>query len=347
MNILIVDDESITLKEIEHYMTEYSEACECVKCKNAFEALERAQDTKFDIGLLDIEMPEMNGIELAEKLFQINSKIKIVFVTAYNNYAAEAFEVNAVYYILKPIRRERLYKTLDKLCPKITDKVNTADKKQEMHIQTFGRLTVKCGENVLKWSRQKSSEIFAYLLMNNNKMVHKDKLCDELWPETSPQKALANLQTGIWQLRKTLSVFGEEQILIKYTNNCYKLTYNNGYYDADEFVSSCYKAFKENSENLLEKAFKIYQGRYLEEEDWFWAASQREALDVKYKMVVENLIKRCIQLNNSDKTLEYLKKFIECWPEDDAITEKYIPLLRKFYGDNKIAEWLEKLRIEN
>jgi len=99
LNILIVDDEKDALEVMEFFISQYGGVDSCVPCRNAFEALEQAAKTSFDIALLDIEMPVMNGLELAESLLTLSPHMKIAFITAYNHYATEAFEVNAIDYI--------------------------------------------------------------------------------------------------------------------------------------------------------------------------------------------------------------------------------------------------------
>jgi len=118
MNILIVDDEINTLNEINFYVKKYNQFDFCVTSTNPFQALDEAEKTCFDIALLDIEMPGMNGLELAEQLINLFPHMRIAFITAYNSYATEAFDVNAIDYVLKPIREERIIKALDRLIDK-------------------------------------------------------------------------------------------------------------------------------------------------------------------------------------------------------------------------------------
>ena len=118
MNIIIVDDEIDTLNEIEFYVKRYSHFNNIVTCTNPLKALDEAEKLQFDVALLDIEMPGMNGLELAEHLLNISHNMKVAFITAYNSYATEAFDVNAIDYVLKPIREERLVRALDRLISK-------------------------------------------------------------------------------------------------------------------------------------------------------------------------------------------------------------------------------------
>ena len=100
---IIVDDERIILNEL----LELVRQCGVTVCgayQNPKQALEEIDDTNPDAAFLDIEMPELNGIELAKKLREKN--IKIVFITAYKEHAILAFGVNAIHYLLKPVQKD-------------------------------------------------------------------------------------------------------------------------------------------------------------------------------------------------------------------------------------------------
>lgn len=346
MNIIIVDDETDTLKEIEGYVKKYGRLNSCVICSNAMEALAQSEKNSFDLALLDIEMPIINGLELAERLINLFPNIGIAFITAYNHYATEAFEVNAIDYVLKPIREERLYKALDKLFGKKSELVQNPEYRPELFIQTLGRLTVKAGKEVLKWNRQKSSEIFAYLLMNHGRPVHKEKLCDILWPDYDPHKALVNLQTAMCQVRKTLSAFDREQISVEYSENCYRVIIGQGYHDAEEFEVLCKKVLNEQDNSLegLENAFEIYGGGFLEEQGWVWSVPVRERLEIKYKLILENLIEMSIEKGKAERISEYMRKLLEILPADDMLIDSYISEVNRLGGKGEARALFEKIK---
>ncbi len=79
------------------------------------EAYEYVKTNKIDIAFLDISMPEINGISLSSLLLDLDATIDVVFVTAHDNYAIQAFEVSALDYLMKPVTAQRLAKTLDKV----------------------------------------------------------------------------------------------------------------------------------------------------------------------------------------------------------------------------------------
>jgi two-component system response regulator AlgR len=113
-NILIIDDEQPArdrLRRLVEAMPQYTVAGEAA---NGSEALERIRELSPDVLLLDISMPGMDGMALARVLQEGGASPAIVFCTAYQDQALRAFEVEAVDYVVKPVRAERLEKALDK-----------------------------------------------------------------------------------------------------------------------------------------------------------------------------------------------------------------------------------------
>ncbi|MFN8396947.1 MAG: LytTR family DNA-binding domain-containing protein [Bacteroidia bacterium] len=114
LRVLIADDEAPARKKMVRMLAEY-ESIEIVhESENGLDALEHIDKLKPDIAFLDIEMPGLNGIEVATNLQGDNIPF-IVFATAYNEYAIKAFELNAIDYLLKPFNEERLAQTIDKI----------------------------------------------------------------------------------------------------------------------------------------------------------------------------------------------------------------------------------------
>ncbi|WP_321311808.1 LytTR family DNA-binding domain-containing protein [Halarcobacter sp.] len=127
MKVLIVDDEKLALSRLKRLLTEQGIE-DIIECDSPIKAITEVAKQKIDIAFLDISMPSMSGLELANNLLEIDSSIFIVFQTAYEEYALEAFESGGMDYILKPISSESIKKSLDKIY-KYTDKVLDETKK--------------------------------------------------------------------------------------------------------------------------------------------------------------------------------------------------------------------------
>lgn len=114
LRIVIADDEAPARKRMRELLAEIGQAVVIGEAKNGEEAVRLAQDASVDVVMLDIRMPGMDGIEAALHIQKLDSPPAIVFTTAYDAYAVQAFEMNAIDYLLKPIRLDRLRTALDK-----------------------------------------------------------------------------------------------------------------------------------------------------------------------------------------------------------------------------------------
>lgn len=110
---VVVDDESLARKGLMLRLDELGQVEVVRECQNGKEALEAIAELTPDLVFLDIQMPGMTGFEVIERLQQDNMPL-VIFVTAYDEYAVNAFEVNAVDYLLKPIELDRLAAAVDK-----------------------------------------------------------------------------------------------------------------------------------------------------------------------------------------------------------------------------------------
>ena len=112
MKVLIVDDEAPARTRLEDMVGEMDDCEVCALAANGSEALEMASRHQPDVLLMDIRMPGMDGMEAARHLQAMEQPPAIIFTTAYNDYALQAFETHAVDYLLKPVRQERLAEAL-------------------------------------------------------------------------------------------------------------------------------------------------------------------------------------------------------------------------------------------
>lgn len=114
MRVLLVDDDILPMKDLKGLIQEHCpQITEVETCSSPVRALRLLQSSKWDLMFLDIEMPEMTGFELLDVLAE-NRTPQVIFLTAFNQYAIDAFRVNAVDYLLKPIELKELLVAVDK-----------------------------------------------------------------------------------------------------------------------------------------------------------------------------------------------------------------------------------------
>lgn len=109
---LIVDDERLAREELKAVLKDFSEINIIDEAQNGDEAIEKIKNLSPDLVFLDVSMPGMSGFEMLKKLEDIP---QVVFITAYDEYALKAFEVNALDYLLKPVDPDRMNEVIEKL----------------------------------------------------------------------------------------------------------------------------------------------------------------------------------------------------------------------------------------
>lgn len=118
MRTLIIDDERLARKELATLLKDYPQIEIIGECSNVDEARDEIEKHKPDLIFLDIQMPGKNGFDLLDELHFMP---QVVFVTAYDEYAIKAFEVNALDYLLKPVETRRLDETIKKMEARISE----------------------------------------------------------------------------------------------------------------------------------------------------------------------------------------------------------------------------------
>ncbi|GLB32328.1 hypothetical protein LAD12857_42510 [Lacrimispora amygdalina] len=119
---IVLDDEWYNLEEVCELVEKTGFMQVSGKYMNPIQALEDAASLSPQVAFIDIEMPEMDGLSFAEKLLEIQPEVMVVFVTGWNHYAVKAFELNALDYVMKPIKEERFLKLAEKIHTEIIRK---------------------------------------------------------------------------------------------------------------------------------------------------------------------------------------------------------------------------------
>lgn len=151
LKALIVDDESPARSELRYMLDNIDEIEVIGESASAREALELIRAVNYDVIFLDIQMPGLTGLEMAQALKQLSSPPMIVFVTAHDEHAVRAFEVDAVDYLLKPFEEDRLMQTVDRLVNvKLRMETKPVSENQKEQVARFDRMPVeKNGKTIL------------------------------------------------------------------------------------------------------------------------------------------------------------------------------------------------------
>lgn len=174
MRALIVDDERLARKELNTLLEEYDNIEIIGEAANVDEAYEMINELSPDLLFLDIQMPGKTGFELLEMLDEVP---KVIFTTAYDEFALKAFEVNALDYLLKPIQDDRLRDSISKL-PEASAKpkpAETTEKKLGLEDQVFVKDGDRCWFVSLSNIRvfESDGNYIKVYFDNNRPMIHK------------------------------------------------------------------------------------------------------------------------------------------------------------------------------
>ncbi|MCG8697872.1 MAG: LytTR family transcriptional regulator DNA-binding domain-containing protein [Bacteroidales bacterium] len=116
---IIIEDEELGRELVKNYLKDFPNVEVLCECENGFEGIKAIQENKPDLIFLDIQMPKLNGFEMLELM---DHKPEIIFTTAYNQYAIQAFEHNAVDYLLKPFSKDRFQEAIKKALMRVENK---------------------------------------------------------------------------------------------------------------------------------------------------------------------------------------------------------------------------------
>jgi len=149
INAIIIEDEELSRKLIISYLKGFTDINIIRECANGFEGIKAINKLNPQLVFLDIQMPKLNGFEMLELL---DTTPEIIFITAHNEFAIRAFELNAVDYLLKPYSRERLIEAVKKAIDKIRAKQPAAGNIEKLVSQPLGstieRVVVKTGSKI-------------------------------------------------------------------------------------------------------------------------------------------------------------------------------------------------------
>ncbi|WP_419392645.1 response regulator [Cytobacillus praedii] len=341
MRVLLIDDEKLALDMLESLLNKIDGIEIVGKYQNPESALQNIKEKQVDVIFLDINMGSTHGIKFAEKITAVLDNIEIIFVTAYPQFALDAFEVDAMDYLLKPVNFNRLNKAILKARKRIEiyklKNTSTVQPRESLHAYTMSKFRlIDFQHNPVKWRTKKVKELFIYLWHNKDNPVHKAKIIEELWPNMDAGKAMVLLHTTIYQLRKTLKETGIEKP-VTLLNDQYVLSFpfSSDVQELQELVESD----AVNSENVA-RVLDLYTGDYLEEEGYSWAIQQQLTLRESLICYLDHFITDSIHKQKNNHLVEAsLEKLLQL----DTYNETYMFKLMTYYKEQNNFQKLQTL----
>lgn len=324
LKTVIVDDEQPSLNKLEKLLIDSGLAEVTGRYTNPMDALEFVEKNKVDAVFLDIEMPDMDGIELAGHILDRKSSVAVVFVTAYNQYAVEAFRLNALDYILKPITMDRLMETLCRITEQRTVSMST----EALEARCFGKFRINVGSETIRFRTEKAEELMAFLIDCKGEYVSRSKIIDSLWEDFDGDKAIINFNTTLYYVKKALSSYGS-RVSILYDRGSYKLDIGDidcDYIKFSAFVKKVLGA-REGTIRDYEEIASLYQGEYLSGWTYPWAETKRLLLLEQYINLILKIAKLYKDTGGYSKAIEWLKEGLQHEPLHRELNYRLIEAL--------------------
>ena len=251
MDVLIADDERMMRIGMEKEVRKAIPDAGIYVASNGEEAIEIFSKVDINLVFLDIEMPGMNGLEVAKRIKEVAPETNIIMTTAYPNYAVKAYKMHIGGYLLKPVDAEDIKEELENLRHPIEEKTDP----EKLKINCFGEFRVEYKGEPLRFTRSKSKEILAYLVARNGASATRVELCDVLWEDEEKKSQKSYIGALIMDLKKSLKSVGLEDVLF-HGRNEYRLNTNMVECDYLEFL-------KGNPE-----AIRAYRGEFMNQYSW-------------------------------------------------------------------------------
>jgi two-component system, LytTR family, response regulator len=244
IKVLVVDDEFLGRERIRSLLGEHADIKIVGECVNGREAVEAIQNLKPDLVFLDVQMPKIDGCEVVEIIGPENMPM-VIFVTAYDEYAIQAFEINAVDYLLKPFDKERFEKAVDRakreiktqeLLTEIKGNLRKSSKEIETEPQFLKRVPVKSASGTTFVPTEEIDWIAAsghYLELHTGNKTHliREKL-SVMEGKLDPQVFMRIHRSTIVNLERIKSLHpmfnGDQLVILK---NGRELNLSRNYYD--------------------------------------------------------------------------------------------------------------------
>jgi Response regulator containing CheY-like receiver and SARP domains len=344
--VIAVDDELPALRRVGKLL----ESMEDVRTGGLFDKshafLEHALTTpeRIDLVLLDMEMP-LHGLEVARRLRAVRPEIHIAFLTAHEEFARDAFDVEALDYLLKPIDKGALERTIRRSMQRsLRLEKNETIQERGASVRSFGpfEVTAETGERI-RFRNSKGKELLAYLYFHRGKHVSKAQIIEEIWPGRDTERSLANLYSTMYQLRKDLEICGLPGIIeqSKTTGGSYCLRWSAASDDVAAFENELQLYKQTSSLTHVLRAVQLYGDGYLAGSGYEWAAPRQAELEMHFIGMLEVMADTYVRQQRYEIALNPMRKWAQLVPLSGRLHAKMIALLLLMDREEDAREYRE------
>jgi two-component SAPR family response regulator len=288
MKAFLIDDEFPCVEELAFLLRQYPDIEITGRFTDPLKALEAVSGRRPDVVFLDIDMPRLDGLELALKIQAICAGVCVIFVTAYSRYALDAFKAYPLDYLLKPIKQARLDAAVEHLRRQYT-LIHPASVDRGFKIKCFGRFQIITDKEI-KWGTRRVRDLFLYLVDRCGAAPTKSELIEAVFGTVDDSKSANNMYVTIYKLRSLLDTLDNERRYIQMDGD-YALSIAPGVCDYTDFMRFARLNAAVSSKNAVEaaRALNLCSGIYLEGEDYGWVSETSNLIDVEYERIALGL----------------------------------------------------------
>jgi two-component system, LytTR family, response regulator len=346
---ILIDDELPALEYLERRLLDTGKFKVIGTYTNPLLGEERILNENVDVIFLDIHIPKINGLELAGKILEVKPEIIIIFITAYNEHAVQAFELHALDYLLKPVEKNRLEKTITRIEKHLTPILQpTLSKDSIVRVNLFKQLSIELDwgiKETLQWRTAKAQQIFLYLLHHREQLISKSLLVDQFWIDCEPENGYSQLYTTIYHIRKSLSKYNNYLTLSSLSEG-YILRVNNVIIDTEEWEKTILSLPDLNSHSIGEytRAMSLYSGGYLQDNDFWWAETERHRLERLWLKLAYNIAGWHHLSGNLEASIEVYHNICNVNPYEEDAYFSLMKIYRSMDKVHKVEEQYNRLK---
>ncbi len=335
IHVIVLDDEREEGEWLSLKLTEFQNIRVIRTLQHPLKLLEYCKNVRIDVVFLDIVMPEMSGFELAKRLSALEHTPEIVFVTAYEQYALEAFRVNALDYIVKPVQDKELHRVLEKITKRI-DKFHQFQKKQQ---KAKEREIISIADISLDFSTAKGEELFFYMLLKGRHLVSKWEMIEDIWPEKEPDKGESNVRTTVFRVNQTMDNSGLD-LRIKGSKGYYYFIHSSNKLEPVKVqLYPSIEALYQETLSVVEVLQKYNILKKMEERDYLWTVTSKQIENDYYKWAMKVILYYPQQKSENLQALNYL---LEQFPWQEQLIIQIMALLLSTEGKGALVHFYQQ-----
>lgn len=328
---ILIDDEEIALDVMSIMLDEVGGVEVVGRYQLVADALEQCGVLQPDLIFLDIEMPGVSGLEAAEALTASCPNAKIIFVTAHDHYAIDAYDTDAIGYLLKPVVKNKLAKVLlkyENVYAKHKSTHNRGDgvevseliaassevgpvapkeDKPVLFLKVLGSMELYAPSGrLMTWRTKKTKELFAFLWHHRGQPVYKYVILEYLWPNDTADRGHKLLHTSLYYLRSMFKSEGYDGF-VKYGDDRYWIDPSAVHSDLKVLLDGLGHI---EAGTVTKNILQLYNGDYLEMEYYDWANAYR----VELRSTMLSAMTMALDKGSEETRVMLLWKLIEMEP---------------------------------